>query len=1477
MSAPQIPSSLQIYNSYAVDPQWQRKFTIVWCSAVVLVVTASIPKLVRSLQNGHPLKGLFGISENLQKGRYISGAYQVELPPRSIPRSRFTRLWHSITLTRHWTLPYVGLNIAQLSVILAYLGVVLFCVIKDAPLISNPNRAGFVALAQFPVVFLFATKNSVLSLLLGPGNGYEKLNYIHRMAGRLMFLAACIHGSLWIRNHLEYGLPILGQQKETSGVASLSLLGVITLSSLRPIRRLFYEAFFVVQLRSILAFAAFFVTIRYHTLYAQPWIFPPLAFFALDVLLRFLRYRIKDAQLIAPDGAMTVIQINDCDDGWIAGQHVRLRVFFTNRMFETHPFTILSAPPAQSCITDSGMILAARVNGDWTRALNDFTRQEQDRLQLSKHSSSVPVHVMIDGPYGGSSVDLGQYETALLLSGGSGVTFTLGLLDDIVSRCVKLGRRGGEQTRRIEFVWCIRSFGHMAWFSSMLSDIANVAAEGKLNLHISIFVTCLCDPDAVPIIPNCDVKLERPSVDSLLREVTSLSRSSSLESLEGQSSTSDGTVGNPTCGGGVAVCASGPESLTVETQNAVANLDGEETISSSSDVMDEGSADVSEVEEESSGEEYSVFDDAASAAIEGDFDRLVEDIRMADNVSTAGMLQREWDFRVPDEEAFRDDLREATGIGKKRKRKRTRKIGPVLSHQVRALIGEGNQAYIDNDLSEAIRIMEEVIRIEPRAISAWTVLAQCYEDKHEPLKALQLRIMAAHLRHDAEEWERLARQSRELGYNQQALYCYSKLYSLDPSNVDALWDRATLAKETNDLRTARHSLLAILKRFPHDNTVLTELRPVLIELTDFNLCASLYQDALEHNHVIHPLGHAIDLSLSAEGVPVPAFGLIEILVLADLYNTMNQYERAVDTIRRGWRWLQGRATQKFWDVCEDDREYDVPPEEGGVGLVRPGDVQPGYYPLDINARHRLAISRLKMGDLEEGKMHASIILAQDVLDYAALFVEIADAYFEQEMYGDARPIYETLGADPATSSLYVLLRVATCRKMQGDLRDAAEVYRQVIDADPSDNDAKMKLAELYEIMDEPRKALELVYQVIDSRKRRPTQPGDSSVDRTAAQQGASLFDEKAQTKHKGKAANKQGRLSLAELKNLEEQREREVAYGYKRIEELWPRILGERADEQAEREWILEAEKLNYDFRGMFPKRRYQRRNNDADEDRMASRLELNERDKHVRKGKDGNMNYEKVDSFRGVLFDNWLRIFMQYAFILTKQGDSELPEEVLRHILLSNAYRSKEAQVTIRLAIIREDDDGTKGADVDEEGDEAAECADPSDDKKPVKLPTKNNPMPVTLYGQLCLAAKSYQSAIFYLLHAYDYCPDDPMICLCLAIASIGRAMQRQSDNRHHLIVQGMAFLSHYRNIRRQGGDHALPEIEFNFGRAFHQLGIHSLAVSHYEKVLQLVEGKEDYAISVAREAAYNLSLIYVTTGAIPLAENLYQKWLSI
>lgn len=49
-------------------------------------------------------------------------------------------------------------------------------------------------------------------------------------------------------------------------------------------------------------------------------------------------------------------------------------------------------------------------------------------------------------------------------------------------------------------------------------------------------------------------------------------------------------------------------------------------------------------------------------------------------------------------------------------------------------------------------------------------------------------------------------------------------------------------------------------------------------------------------------------------------------------------------------------------------------------------------------------------------MHASIVLQEDVLDYAALFAEIADAYYEQGMWTEARPVYEILSADESVSA-----------------------------------------------------------------------------------------------------------------------------------------------------------------------------------------------------------------------------------------------------------------------------------------------------------------------------------------------------------------------------------------------------------------------------------------------------------------------------
>ena len=222
-----------------------------------------------------------------------------------------------------------------------------------------------------------------------------------------------------------------------------------------------------------------------------------------------------------------------------------------------------------------------------------------------------------------------------------------------------------------------------------------------------------------------------------------------------------------------------------------------------------------------------------------------------------------------------------------------------------------------------------------------------------------------------------------MGFSKQALYCYSKAYSLDPTNVNTLWDRAILAKEIGQINTvrpvlpaafgtARHSndepqartaLSAILRQIPHDLNVLDELRPILIEGNKIDVCASLHQDAFEHCQKLYPTGIGVDPETGQE-IPGGGFDLMHILVLADSYNSIKQYHNAVTTIRRGSRWLQGRGSQSYWDACEDDREFDIM----GSTMIRSGTVAPGMHEIDINARHRLAVSRIKMGDIEEGQV-----------------------------------------------------------------------------------------------------------------------------------------------------------------------------------------------------------------------------------------------------------------------------------------------------------------------------------------------------------------------------------------------------------------------------------------------------------------------------------------------------------------------------
>ncbi|SJX60370.1 related to transcription factor TFIIIC subunit [Sporisorium reilianum f. sp. reilianum] len=216
--------------------------------------------------------------------------------------------------------------------------------------------------------------------------------------------------------------------------------------------------------------------------------------------------------------------------------------------------------------------------------------------------------------------------------------------------------------------------------------------------------------------------------------------------------------------------------------------------------------------------------------------------------------------------------------------------------------------------------------------------------------------------------------------------------------------------------------------------------------------------------------------------------------------------------------------------------------------------------------------------------------------------------------------------------------------------------------------------------------------------------------------------------------------------------------------------------------------------------------------------------------------------------------------------------------------------------AIIASDsDDGAGGSDSDDaetradspaatrHGSTSAITADIKGDRPDALLairlarPTKPSPLAEMFYGYMLLYSGGYQTSSAFFGRAYAVQPTDPLLSLVTAVAFFSRATNRQTDNRHHMILTATSFLQKYLQFRgADGGGKHWAEMEFNRGRAMHHVGLVHLAEGHYRKVLEAEEVKGK-GWDMKREAAWNLALIYTTSGSAALAQGLYDRYLRV
>ena len=290
------------------------------------------------------------------------------------------------------------------------------------------------AVANMLLVVFLSLKNTPLAYLTA--FSYERINVLHRVAGYTAVVLAIIHACCYASYFASINfVSRLTEMNDIYGmVAGLSFLFMAISGGL--IRIWWYELFYYVHItfwiRSI-------VMVGLH----QPDFAKKVIFITcvaaglriLDRLIRLLRLALYSANntvtLVPLPHGGTRVTVRKAPFNASSGKHCFLWIPGV-RLLETHPFTIAATSPLE--------FVVASYDG-FTSALHRYAVEHP----------RVPLRASVEGAYGALPMVM-RKDRILLVAGGSGASFTIGVALDLLSRM-------GNADKAIEFVWMVRDRG----------------------------------------------------------------------------------------------------------------------------------------------------------------------------------------------------------------------------------------------------------------------------------------------------------------------------------------------------------------------------------------------------------------------------------------------------------------------------------------------------------------------------------------------------------------------------------------------------------------------------------------------------------------------------------------------------------------------------------------------------------------------------------------------------------------------------------------------------------------------------------------------------------------------------------------------------------------------------------------------------------------------------------------------------------
>ncbi|XP_075484066.1 uncharacterized protein LOC142524154 isoform X3 [Primulina tabacum] len=812
-----------------------------------------------------------------------------------------------------------------------------------------------------------------------------------------------------------------------------------------------------------------------------------------------------------------------------------------------------------------------------------------------------------------------------------------------------------------------------------------------------------------------------------------------------------------------------------------------------------------------------------------------------------------------------EEIMETLNFGMKKKstksKKRGRKKGSKnkVNPEVTRKLGDATLHYAYGHFEEAICVLKEVIRLAPNLSAPYHQLGLIYKAMNDRKKALNFYMIAAHLTpRDASLWKLLVTWSIELGDKKQANYCLGKAITADPEDIDLQFQRASLFLELGEHQKAADSYEQISRLYPDNVEVLRKATQLYQKCGQNERAVCILEDHLRnHNHIDDPVLSLIDM-------------------LASILMESNAYAKVLDHIEH---------TQKVHSAGKE---------------------------IPLSLMIKAGICHVHLRQMEKAEALFSALQAEHASAHPQLIMDVADSLMTVDQYESALKYYMMFEGEGNKYNGYLHLKIARCCVSLKKRAQAIEYYHKAIQKLNDGVDARLTLSSL--LLEDGREdeAISVLSPPVEAES---TPAPNSDVSKAWWHCGRIKLKLSQIYKAKGSCEAFVDVIFPVIRETLFLESVRRKVKPRKRLSRS---VLSERAK-------VLDDHQTGRVFHRFRPVA------SSADLSKASRAKKLLRRKDAIKEAKRAaalaaGIDWESDDSDEESPVQ---RLFLEPPLpdLLKDEGHHHLILDLCKS--LSSLRRYWDALEIINLCLKVEcntfstemkEELRTLGARI------AYNLADPANGWDCVRYLVSQHPYsfaawscyykavsrfgirfskhnkflhnmrtkhkdsvpPILISGHHFTMISQHQAAAREYLEAYKLMPDDPLVNLCAGTALINLALGHRLQNKHQTVLQGLAFLHNNARLCKDN-----QESLFNIARAYHHVGLVTLAVIYYEKVLAIhqsdlpipklpdenqdTDTKSRGYCDLRREAAYNLHLIYKKSGASDLARQVLKHYVVV